>query len=352
MLRQSEDNPCWLEQSLDNGETWTLAFDYSLCMAAQDLPEVPPALLRDDLLWAIMQMLDVLRDALDDGMSAEQASAVLQSEFKTATGRDLRKTDADALAAAWHTLTPAQRDAVLDYNGDILDVRADMACSGTSATSIWGRLRDIWTDTAAALRSAFTTYGEMIADLFTGGVPYDGQSQTLYDLITWGRSRGGGSAGFGWAELDCPPVGVVTYTWDFRGSPRGWTPYGEAQWVPGVGFHLGTHDSGIMLPIHLGSPVSTGPVAVRHIQTALYTTPGGFAIDGGIGETEDVTWSSIRTWVPPSYVTADYQIPQEDVAAPMPADWLRVRRFNIGGFERGTYYVFSLSLAIARGEHE
>jgi hypothetical protein len=30
-LRQSPDNPCHLQQSLDGGETWMLAFDFSLC---------------------------------------------------------------------------------------------------------------------------------------------------------------------------------------------------------------------------------------------------------------------------------------------------------------------------------
>lgn len=32
MLRQNPDNSCQLQQSLDGGETWTLAFDYSLCI--------------------------------------------------------------------------------------------------------------------------------------------------------------------------------------------------------------------------------------------------------------------------------------------------------------------------------
>lgn len=33
-LRQNPDNPCQLQQSLDGGDTWTLAFDYSLCAGA------------------------------------------------------------------------------------------------------------------------------------------------------------------------------------------------------------------------------------------------------------------------------------------------------------------------------
>ena len=33
-LRQNPNNPCQLEQSHDNGASWTLAFDYGLCLAA------------------------------------------------------------------------------------------------------------------------------------------------------------------------------------------------------------------------------------------------------------------------------------------------------------------------------
>lgn len=41
-LRQSSENPCWLEQSWDNGETWSLAFDYLACFQhqAQIAPDV------------------------------------------------------------------------------------------------------------------------------------------------------------------------------------------------------------------------------------------------------------------------------------------------------------------------
>lgn len=37
-LRQNEDNTCHLEQSLDGGKTWALAFDYSLCKPKAQSP--------------------------------------------------------------------------------------------------------------------------------------------------------------------------------------------------------------------------------------------------------------------------------------------------------------------------
>lgn len=37
-LRQSEDEPCVLEYSIDGGETWLTAFDYSLCAAPNQAP--------------------------------------------------------------------------------------------------------------------------------------------------------------------------------------------------------------------------------------------------------------------------------------------------------------------------
>ena len=36
VLRQNPNNPCQLEQSIDFGVTWTLAFDYSLCISPAD----------------------------------------------------------------------------------------------------------------------------------------------------------------------------------------------------------------------------------------------------------------------------------------------------------------------------
>ena len=36
-LRQNEENPCLLEQSVDGGETWTTAFNYSLCSPQQTI---------------------------------------------------------------------------------------------------------------------------------------------------------------------------------------------------------------------------------------------------------------------------------------------------------------------------
>lgn len=38
-LRQNPDNPCQLEQSFDNGASWSLAFDYDLCLRGASFPD-------------------------------------------------------------------------------------------------------------------------------------------------------------------------------------------------------------------------------------------------------------------------------------------------------------------------
>lgn len=61
ILRQNPDNPCQLQQSNDFGQTWTLAFDYSLC--------VPPSqsiIVNDILIENLQDLINAYSDALDD----------------------------------------------------------------------------------------------------------------------------------------------------------------------------------------------------------------------------------------------------------------------------------------------
>lgn len=58
-LRQSPDNPCLLEQTLDGGQTWTPAFDYSLCQIQTQL---------DTINW--QQLLDNIQAINDEWQTA------------------------------------------------------------------------------------------------------------------------------------------------------------------------------------------------------------------------------------------------------------------------------------------
>src|SRR5690606_1030962 len=63
MLRQNPENPCQLQQSLDGGESWVLAFDYSLCT-----PNLPASSWPSDeaeaaaLLWWLYQLGQYIHD--------------------------------------------------------------------------------------------------------------------------------------------------------------------------------------------------------------------------------------------------------------------------------------------------
>lgn len=60
VLRQNPDDPCLLEQSLDGGVNWSLAFDYSLCLPSASSAEI----LNTMQLGA--SGLEALRDLYDD----------------------------------------------------------------------------------------------------------------------------------------------------------------------------------------------------------------------------------------------------------------------------------------------
>lgn len=64
-LRQNEENPCLLEQSVDGGDTWITAFDYSLCL---DTNRTLPPVDLDELLTQLSDLLE-----LYDGTTASIA---------------------------------------------------------------------------------------------------------------------------------------------------------------------------------------------------------------------------------------------------------------------------------------
>lgn len=57
-LRQSPTNNCWLEYSLDDGFTWELAFDYSLCKPEVTVTNLADMATAEELAAAIMALLN------------------------------------------------------------------------------------------------------------------------------------------------------------------------------------------------------------------------------------------------------------------------------------------------------
>ena len=67
LLRQSTENPCVLEQSIDDGETWTEAFNYALCLG--DLAQLSQQVARGDIeRW---------RDVWDGGTGQDQLAPLI-----------------------------------------------------------------------------------------------------------------------------------------------------------------------------------------------------------------------------------------------------------------------------------
>lgn len=76
LLRQNPDNPCQLQQSQDDGETWTLAYDHSLCQPVS--AGVPPNDV-DDTLAKIPEIEKDIIDIIIDniGLPPEQIEALV-----------------------------------------------------------------------------------------------------------------------------------------------------------------------------------------------------------------------------------------------------------------------------------
>jgi len=91
LLRQNPDDPCELQQSQDNGTTWTLAFDYSLC--------VKPQPIRQDysLFNQLLNEFELLKQAFDNTVSSVAPDMV----YDGSTNDDFRDL---ALCQACHNL--------------------------------------------------------------------------------------------------------------------------------------------------------------------------------------------------------------------------------------------------------
>ncbi len=98
-LRQNPSNPCLMEQSLDNGVTWTTAFDHSLCMS--------PALASESLNDSIDLLNQLLIDY--DGTVASIAPDMVYDGSADDNIRD------EALCHALNELVDLMCEAELEY---------------------------------------------------------------------------------------------------------------------------------------------------------------------------------------------------------------------------------------------
>lgn len=110
-LRQSTTNPCHLEQSIDGGLTWTLAFDYSLCMTgANPLPgsDAPAADAAANLVGHIYAGIAGLLDQYPDcGDFVNVATQYMRQTATTWTNDQLLMD----MCTAYGALTPEEKAA-------------------------------------------------------------------------------------------------------------------------------------------------------------------------------------------------------------------------------------------------
>lgn len=107
-LRQSPENPCQLEQSLDGGLTWTLAFDYRLCLFNETLN--PPDVRIDPATGNVQY-------SIDDGVTWVDAP---KPSDKTPLKTNIYEGNTDEACHHAANATELIRKMVMDTGDDLL----------------------------------------------------------------------------------------------------------------------------------------------------------------------------------------------------------------------------------------
>lgn len=215
MLRQNPENPCQLQQSLDGGESWTLAFDYSLC-----IPNLPASSWpsdeaeADDLLWWLHQLGQYIHD--NASVPAAELKAAVRDRIEDAIGSVGAGAAVDVLVDTWLNASEAEREAVLDdpswevlRNEAVCELRSEEVYPWTSHGTWLDRLSvkiaDWLNNASEALAKALSDVAALIA----------GNPELAYRAARDSAVRGG--AGFGWSDVYCDVFedesGVIVGHW-------------------------------------------------------------------------------------------------------------------------------------------
>lgn len=166
-FRQNPDNPCQLEQSLDGGATWRLAFDYEKCyekMGSKPSPQETVKELEDG-----KAMIDDIETAItNEGLENVYPEAVAEPEDPLAQHKR------DALCWAineWNRLYAKQIEASTEYQTtpipDEYSQIERIGAAGEVLTSGWGLAGLLLFGGAAgpiAIGGAAFTFGMAVAD--------------------------------------------------------------------------------------------------------------------------------------------------------------------------------------------
>lgn len=249
MLRQNPENPCQLQQSLDGGENWMLAFDYSLCGAVvipAPYTEMDPITNRlpdeqqlDSYLWFWRSLLASGVSAANAAGTVSDVKAAMDAVWTDATGQGAGALLAP-LAAAIVEADTTERESALDpatwKDGRGLSLcrtRKHVAEPDDNRTWLARASESIALWLSALSSDIARTLSYAVASVI-------GQPVLAYRLVLAGASESGGGAGWGWTgPTECiAPEDALPDAWEWETGLQGWetTPRDGVvyHWQPGA----------------------------------------------------------------------------------------------------------------------
>lgn len=216
MLRQNPANNCQLQQSIDGGETWTLAFDYSLCKPAITVPPIRPSsptAQSDAAAGWIRGVFEGLLAVIDCELTTQQNVTAMTDYIRQ---YDATFASPAALGALVDEFCPLSTEQKTEYLGDCLyvdayDTLAEQVISAAGAVNLdsmaeW--LLDLLNTTGDAIIGTLA----QVASVITG----DGHQ----NFANMGAA--GGGAGFGatceWCIELTPDYYLGTYLENYDGG--------------------------------------------------------------------------------------------------------------------------------------
>lgn len=236
ILRQNPDDLCQLEQSQDGGDTWSLAFDYSVCAAIITVPAPYPGSgtgAADAAVAAARNIFHGLLEVSDD------ICALTRSEYINAATTYMRAFDASyanpvalgQIYDAYCALTEPQQEV---YKSDCKydDQKDDLeGCADSDGLFDWlnclsAAINDWLNDTSDDLMNALNAAAAALT----------GNGWQL-------ASQGGAGGGAGWE-----PTCEWHQIWDFSIDMQGWSAYtGATTYIGGVGWTASGRDLQILI---------------------------------------------------------------------------------------------------------
>lgn len=228
ILRQNPDDPCQLQQSHDGGDTWTLAFDYSICSTVITVPAPYPGSetgASDAAAAAVRNILEALVNMVDCEQTRQQYIDAATAYMRTF---DAAYANPIALGQIYDAACAMSPEELEDYQNDCAyeDHKDELeACANVEGLYDWlnclaAQLFEWLNDTGSDLMNALNAAA---AALSGNG---------------WQRASEGGSGGGADFGATCEWEWFVDFTESDGGfeAVPGVCETGYATYSPGVGW--------------------------------------------------------------------------------------------------------------------